>query len=224
MDRPIGPDISVEKHREAFATLGRRLNKKIKGQVEITPIRAGQAQAEWIEIPDAMPHRVLLYLHGGGYVLGSAETYRSLVVRLCQAAQARALVVDYRLAPEHRFPAALEDTVDCYRWLRKQGVDPRGRAIVGGGSGGGLAMSTCMGLQVAEAQQPAALVALSPWTDLALTSWSIFTRAETDPMYPFETLAVFARLYLNGRSPAEPMASPFYGDFRGLPQWTSMGG
>lgn len=217
IEKPIGPDVSVEKLRDQYDRFAKRVNGRLRPQPNITPVRAGRVDAEWVEVAESKASRVILYFHGGGYVLGSMETHRSLVARLCRMSDARALMVGYRRAPEHRFPGALEDAIEAYRWLLHQGLSARNVVLAGDSAGGGLAISTAMAIRDAEAPMPAAVVAFSPWTDLALTGWSVFTRADTDATYSFETLAVFARLYLNGRSPTEPLASPLYGKFRGLP-------
>lgn len=212
----LDPRISSDKMR-AQSDAGLQKYAKLKGNVKVTPIETGRTKAEWIEPANAQQHRVILYLHGGGYCTGSPETHRALVTRLCEASSARGLLVDYRLAPEHKFPAAIEDSLDAYQWLLGQGIDPKGMVIAGDSSGGGLAIATCMALRDANATQPAAIVAMSPWTDLALTGWSLLTLAKEDAYMTPAKLGLFARHYLQGKSPTQPLASPLYGDFRGLP-------
>lgn len=216
VDRRPDPLDSVTKMRAQYARVARQLSK-LDIEIEVTPVKAGRTKAEWVEPSEVQEHRVILYLHGGGYVAGSPETHRSIAARLCEASAARGLVVDYRLAPEHKFPAAVEDALDAYQWLIGQGIDPKGIAIAGDASGGGLAIATCMALRDAQAPMPAAVVAMSPWTDLAMTSWSALTLRKGDAAQSMTLLALQARHYLQSKNPTEPLASPLYGDFRGLP-------
>lgn len=216
VDKNPSPKGSVEKMRAQYARMARRFSK-LDIEIEVTPVKAGRTRAEWVTPAETQEHRVILYLHGGGYVAGSPETHRSLAARLCEASAARGLVVDYRLAPEHKFPAAVEDALDAYQWLLGQGVDPKGIAIAGDASGGGLAIATCMALRDAQAPLPAAVVAMSPWSDLAMTSWSTLTLRNEDAVQSMTSLALQARHYLQAKNPTEPLASPLYGDFRGLP-------
>jgi acetyl esterase/lipase len=174
-------------------------------------------QAEWIKPPKAESQRVILYFHGGGYCLGSRETYRPMVAQLCTGAEARGLLIDYRLAPEHPFPAALDDAVSAYRWLLGQGISPGGIVLAGDAAGGGLAIATAMALRDGGAPLPRAIVAMSPWADLAFTGLSVLTNAKRDSVLNWETLAICARHYLRKTLPTNPFASPFYGNFKGLP-------
>ncbi|TNE41287.1 MAG: alpha/beta hydrolase [Alphaproteobacteria bacterium] len=214
--RRFNPRVAADKMRAGGDKAMARFSK-VPANVKVIPIETGRTKAEWIEPPNAQQHRVILYLHGGGYCIGSPDTHRGLVARLCEQASARGLLVDYRLAPENKFPAAIEDALDAYQWLLGQGIDPKGIVIAGDSAGGGLAIATCMALRDASATQPAAIVAMSPWTDLALTGWSMLTLAKEDPFMTPEMLGLFARHYLQGKSPTQPLASPLYGDFRGLP-------
>src|ERR671924_648728 len=134
--------------------------------VTSTPVDAGGVPAEWIVPPGAVETQVVLYLHGGGYVVGSVDIYRDLISRLARAAGARALGIDYRLAPEHPFPAAVEDATAAYRWLLASGVNPAAIAIAGDSAGGGLTLATLIALRQAGDPLPAAAVWLSPWVDL----------------------------------------------------------
>jgi len=161
--------------------------------------------------------RVLLYFHGGGYQIGSPATLRRMVALLAADAQARVLSVDYRLAPEHPFPAAVDDAVAAYRWLLGGGTDPATVALAGDSSGGGLALATLVALRDAGEPMPAAAFAISPWTDLALTGESLRTRAAAEMMVRPDGMPETAALYLAGADPRHPHASPLYADLRGLP-------
>src|SRR6516164_2750883 len=160
--------------------------------------------------------RYVLYFHGGGYAIGTAKLYRDLTWRVAHAARASVLFFDYRLAPEHPFPAALEDAVTTYRWLARQ-VDPRRIAFMGDSAGGGLALATLHKLRDDGDALPGAAVAVSPWTDLALTGASLQANAAADPMLDVANLPALANGYLAGADPRNHYASPLYGDATGLP-------
>lgn len=179
------------------------------------PVDAGGVKAQWVVTPASRADRRLLYLHGGGYRVGAPVTYRHFTWRLATAAQARLLAIDYRLAPEHPFPAALEDAISAYRWLLAGAW--QGLAVVGDSAGGGLALALLLKLRDDGLPLPAAAVALSPWTDLAMTGASLTLNAEADPMLNADDLPRFATDYLAGADPRNPYASPLYGDPSGLP-------
>ncbi|HVN38350.1 MAG TPA: alpha/beta hydrolase [Myxococcota bacterium] len=173
---------------------------------------------EWIEMPGAVAGRSILYLHGGAYLLGSVNTHRSLVARIAAATKARCLAIDYRLAPEHPFPAAVEDATKAYRWLLARGQDPSRLAIVGDSAGGGLTLATLLALRDARTPRPAAAVCLSPWTDLEGTGASAMDPEIGDPMITVEGLRQSGRDYLGPHGdPRNPLAAPLHGDYRGLP-------
>jgi epsilon-lactone hydrolase len=167
--------------------------------------------------PEARDGRSMLYLHGGGHVTGTPVLYRDFIWRLAAAARAQVFIIDFRLAPEHPFPAALEDAVKAYRALVAEGTDPRQMAVVGESSGGGLALALLLKLRDEGSRLPAAAVALSPWTDLALTGPSLRLNADADAMIRSEEAPRLARYYLAGADPRTPYASPLYGDPTGLP-------
>jgi epsilon-lactone hydrolase len=173
----------------------------------------------WCRPAGANSERAILYLHGGSYVMGSAKAFRHFVGHVAARARASAFVADYRLGPEHPFPAAVEDAQAVYRGLAAQGV--RGIAIAGDSAGGGLGL-VLLSAATAEAdrtgsKRPAGMVALSPWTDLMLTGPSWDDRGVADPIFVRDQLAEFARLYLDGHDPSDPLASPLYGNLAGLP-------
>jgi len=172
---------------------------------------------EWVEGPGGSARATILYLHGGGYTVGSIRTHRALVARLAAATGARALVIDYRLAPEHPFPAAVDDAVTAYRWLVESGVAPSGIVVAGDSAGGGLTVALLVALRDAGDPLPAAAVCISPWVDLACTGDSMATRAAADPMVQRAPLLSMAEAYLAGRDARTPLASPLYADLRGLP-------
>jgi monoterpene epsilon-lactone hydrolase len=180
-------------------------------------VDAGGVPAEWIVAPGAAAGRVILYLHGGGYVIGSINTHRDLASRLSRAAQAHVLVINYRLAPEHPFPAAVDDATAAYRWLLANGTHPAGLAIAGDSAGGGLTVATLVALRDAGQPLPAVAACLSPWVDLEGIGESMTTKASVDPMVQRDGLRKMAAAYLAGQDPRTPLAAPLYADLSGLP-------
>jgi len=185
--------------------------------VRCEPVNAGGVPAEWITTPGAVAERIICYLHGGGYVLGSISTHRELASRLSRAASARVLILGYRLAPENPFPAAVDDSTAAYRWLLSIGVDPARLVIAGESAGGGLTVATFVALRDAGEPLPAAGICLSPWVDLACLGESIVTKAEIDPVADKESMLMLAKAYLGDTDPCTPLASPLYAELTGLP-------
>ena len=183
--------------------------------IEIQPVMAGDVPAEWLIPPEATPRSVILYLHGGAWTLGWTNIHRRMVAHLCRAAACRALAVDYRLAPEHPFPAALEDCLGAYRWLLKGGSLPGDMVIVGDSAGGNLTLATLMALRDAGDPLPDAAVCISPATDLEGTGESFWTKK--DPLQTPEFVLAMVRHYASGQDLRSPLLSPHYGDLRGLP-------
>jgi acetyl esterase/lipase len=181
------------------------------------PVDAGGVRAEWQRPTTDEPQRTLLHLHGGGYMLGSIATHRNLTARLALAARARCLSIDYRLAPEHPFPAAVDDALTAYRWLLDSGVPARRLVVSGDSAGGGLALGLVVAARGAGLPLPAAVVALSPLTDLEATGGS--ASSADDPLLTGgrEALLQMAQTYLQGADPRDPRASPLHADFRGFP-------
>jgi acetyl esterase/lipase len=184
---------------------------------QVSAIDAGGVTGELIATPASRPDRHVLYLHGGGYVTGSPALYRNFTWRIAAAARARVLAIDYRLAPEHPFPAALDDAFAACRWLLAGKADPRRTAVMGDSAGGGLALALLLKLRDGGHARPAAAVALSPWTDLALTGPSLVRNAKAESMLTIGDTRLFAGSYLNGADPRHPYASPLYGNPAGLP-------
>ena len=195
-----------------------KLSKYTRLPVEIQyhPVDADGVPAEWIERTESNLG-VILYLHGGAYALGSITGHREWIARLAQATRMRCLALNYRLAPEHPFPAALEDAIASYHWLLTQGVDPSHIIIAGDSAGGGLALSTLVKLRDAGGQLPAGAVCLSPWTDLALTGASIHSNAKADFILNRDSLQKYAGYYAAQHNVANPWISPLYADLTGFP-------
>ncbi|NQU64561.1 MAG: alpha/beta hydrolase [SAR324 cluster bacterium] len=185
--------------------------------VTFEPVKIGEMQAEWVIPAETENDAVILYLHGGGYCLGSIATHRSMVSFLAKTAKAKAFMIDYRLAPENPFPAAVEDAVGAYRWLLEQGVSPQRIIISGDSAGGGLTIATLVDLKQKGELLPAAAVCLSPWVDMEGIGDSITTKAEVDPIVQREGLMEMAKAYLATADPKTPLAAPMYADLKGLP-------
>lgn len=189
----------------------------LANDIQCESVDAGGVKAEWVVAPGAADDRLILYLHGGGYVMGSINTHREMVSHISRAAQARVLIIDYRLAPEHPFPAAVEDSTAVYLWLLKQGFDPAKIVVAGDSAGGGLTVATLVALRDEKIPRPAAAVCLSPWVDLEGRGESMTTKAEADPMVQREALIKIANAYLAGTDARTPLAAPLYADLQGLP-------
>jgi monoterpene epsilon-lactone hydrolase len=178
-------------------------------------------RGEWLEpahrstAPNAGP--TVLYCHGGGYYFCSPRTHRSLVFGLATRGKASIFSLEYRLAPEHRFPAALDDATAAYRQLLADGIAPESIVIAGDSAGGGLALATLVALRDAGEALPAGGLLFSPWTDLAAAGASIRTNDSADPMFCGAAIGRGAQIYLGDASPTDPHASPVYADLRGLP-------
>ncbi|MEO7908830.1 MAG: alpha/beta hydrolase [Roseiflexaceae bacterium] len=183
----------------------------------ITPTNLDGVYGEWVSAGDGDEAGMLLFLHGGGYSTGSCKTHRALAAHLARAAHTRVLLIDYRRAPEHPCPAAIEDAAHAYRWLLQQGITPQQIAIGGDSAGGGLALATLLALRDNGLQGPAAAVLLSPWLDLAQRGESMHTRAQFDPLTSRNDLHKDATLYLGDLAPEDPRASPLYADLHHLP-------
>jgi epsilon-lactone hydrolase len=167
--------------------------------------------------PGARTDRTLLYLHGGAFVIGSPEDYRSLTAELGRAAGMRCVSLDYRLAPEHPFPAAVDDGVSAYRALLESGIAPAHIGIAGDSAGGGLTLSTLVAARDAGLPMPGAGLLISPWVDLACTGYSMTSRRHEDPSLKRADLLAMAARYLEGRPASHPLASPLHAELRGLP-------
>jgi len=213
--RPRGDDLSVDELRAGLEDFAATI--PVPQGTRHAAVTAGGVPCEWVAGPGADDGAVVLYLHGGSYVLGSVATHRGLVARLSEACGATALVVGYRLAPEHPFPAALEDAIGAYRWLLARGTDPARVVVAGDSAGGGLAAATLVALRDAGEPLPAAAVLLSPWVDLEGTGASLAANADADPMIDLGGLRRAAAAYLDGVDPRTPLAAPLHADLGGLP-------
>ena len=212
-ERPQNP--TVEESRDGFERLARHVGGDTDAAVNA--VEANGVPAEMVGAHGASERAVTLYLHGGGYVIGSPKTHRELAKRLSAASGGSVLVIDYRLAPENPFPAAVEDAVSAYRWLLEQGHDPSTLSVAGDSAGGGLTVATLVSLRDRGLPLPACGVCLSPWVDMEGIGESMTSRAHADPMVQREGLVGMADVYLGGADPRSPLAAPLYADLSGLP-------
>lgn len=210
------PEPTVEQAREEFVP-GDVLHP-VPADVVITAVDAGGVPATWLDAPGATPDRVLIFLHGGGFQFGSLRSDGELAARLGRAAGMRVLFVDYRLAPEHPFPAALDDVRTAWRWLwRDRGCDPSGVAVAGDSAGGGLAISLLAAARDDGEPLPSGVVLMSPTVDLTGSGRSMRDRVAEDPVSTPQLLARLAADYLAGADPRLPAASPLFASLAGLP-------
>ncbi len=184
--------------------------------VQSSEVNAGGVAADWVSIEGSSTGRVILYLHGGAYVMGSRNTHRALAGRIARAADARVLLPEYRLAPENPFPAAVEDATACWRWLVSEGNAPAQMAIAGDSAGGGLALATLLSLKAAGDPLPACAIGLSPWLDLEGTGPSAQPGAVDDPMLSADGLRANGKDYA-AADLRNPLAAPLHGNLEGLP-------
>ncbi|HSG79117.1 MAG TPA: alpha/beta hydrolase [Acidimicrobiia bacterium] len=183
----------------------------------VEPVDAGGVPAEWVAAPGVGPRRTMLYLHGGGFTVGSPRSHRAFVSRLSSATRSRALSLEYRLAPEHPFPAAIEDAVAAYRWLLDVHASPERVVVAGDSAGGGLAISAMVAARDEGLPMPGALVVVSPWVDLTCSGASMQTHRDDDVWLDPDGATEVAGVYLGGADPADPLASPLFADHTGLP-------
>jgi epsilon-lactone hydrolase len=209
-------DLPVQVRRRRFDAAARRAIRVPRG-ICLQAVSANGVPADWLEPDHAIPGRAILYLHGGAYVIGSPTTHRGLAGQIAHVSQARLLLIDYRLAPEHPFPAALEDSLSSYHWLLEKGFTPEHIAIGGDSAGGGLTLSTALSLRDNHEELPAALFLLSPWTDLTFSGDSIRTRADRDPLLQMGGDLTMVNTFANGHPLTHPYISPLFADFHDLP-------
>ena len=190
---------------------------KTPDDVRVEPLEGAGVPGEWLVPAGARTDAAVLYLHGGGYVIGSTRSHRHVAAAIASAAGIAAMLPDYRLAPEHPYPAAVDDAVASYVWLLRRGIAPGRIVIAGDSAGGGLTVATLIAIRQRGRPMPAAGVCISPWVDLTCSAASYTTRAAADPMVTRDGVAEMARLYLAGADAKTPLASPLHGDLKGLP-------
>ena len=212
---PEAGEPDLQKERAELEELG-AMFKPPRGTKFVKELTGG-VPAEWLVPPCTDTGRVVLYLHGGSYVSGSINSHRPLASNIALACKARVLIIDYRLAPEHPYPAAVEDAMAVYKWLIDGHVDPRHLAVVGDSAGGGLTLALLISLRDRNVPLPAAGICLSPWTDLAFTGETWKSKAANDLVIYASKEQEFARMYHRETEPQSPLVSPLYADLKGLP-------
>ena len=221
---PDGPLPTLEQQR-AGAEAGMAAMGVMPDGVSVTEVEANGVPALWLEPAGAASDRAVLYLHGGGYVVLSARSHVRLAAGIAKSAGCPVLSLDYRLAPEHPHPAAVEDALAGYRWLLGRGLAAGRIAISGDSAGGGLTMATLLAARDAGLPQPAAAVPLSPWVDLEGTGESMRTKADTDLIVGLAGLSSMADAFVGSGSKRDPLAAPLHADLRGLaPLYIQVGG
>ena len=229
MDHQIAVDRVIARIRRVYAGWNRRtpieqmradwdaLFPLDAAPATVSRADAGGVDARWIDAPGVRADRALVYFHGGGFRIGSTTSHQDLMARIGAAASCRVLGVNYRLVPEHYFPAPVEDACAVYGWLGERGFSPRQLAFGGDSAGGGLVASSMLALRERGLSLPAAGVMLSALTDFEARGPSYETRAAADPIHQRPTIQGLARMYLGDADPRDPLASPLYGDLTGLP-------
>lgn len=209
------PDRPIEVRRREWEAEARL--QVLPREARFMRVMAGEVACEWMQMPRVPQDRVFLLLHGGGYNAGSPRTHRKLAANLSRAVHMRVLTPEYRLAPEHPFPAGVKDALQVYKWLLGQGIAEDNIVVGGDSAGGGLALSMLLALREAGAKLPRAAILLAPWTDLTCSSPSYRALRKFDPIITPENLREAGRWYAGERDPADPMLSPLFADLGGLP-------
>ncbi len=193
------------------------LQAELPTNIAIEAVTANGVACEWVIGSRADRNKVLLWVHGGGFTSGSTITHRELASHLSEATGLAVLLVNYRLAPEHPFPAAIADVTSVYQWLTQQNWKSAAIVVGGDSAGANLAVAGLVSLRASEQPMPAAAVLTSPWLDLTISGETITTNADIDPLTTRESLAAAAQLYAGGKDTADPLMSPLFADLPGLP-------
>ena len=207
----IGNDLEMA--RQGLDNLG----TPIAEDIEVKKLKINDIDCQFITPPKVNINKVILYLHGGGYFCGSLISHGGLASEMARASNCCALQIQYRKAPEHKFPAPIDDSCNAYLWLLAQGFKPENIVLAGDSAGGGLVIATMLALKDRKIPQPAGGVCLSPWVDMAATGESHITRKDADPIVKMDTVHLVINLYMNGVDIKTPLASPIHGNLMGLP-------
>ncbi len=207
--------LSMQERREGMEAMQAAL--PMPDDIETTAVDIGGIPGRWVVAPGARDDAFVIYYHGGGYVMGSLDTHQELMGRISRVCQAKVLGVDYRLAPEHVYPAAVEDGVSSYEWLLAQGADASRVMLAGDSAGGGLTMATLLSIRDKGGILPVGAMMFSPWTDLTASGESATSRADADPMVTLPALLEMAEIYYASADASDPLVSPVFADLRGLP-------
>jgi monoterpene epsilon-lactone hydrolase len=208
--------MTIAQNRARSAQVARFKPRILQG-IQIEKIGIEGLPAGWISPPGADQNRTILHLHGGGYVAGGIDSHQMMCTLMAQTLKTKVVLPEYRLAPEHPFPAALEDALTVFRWLIAQGHQPGNIIVSGDSAGGGLALALVLSLRDAGEPLPAAVVCMSPWTDLTMKGQSYITNAKAEMVLQKETLREWAAFYSGKENPENPLVSPAYAEWHGFP-------
>lgn len=214
-ERGLPDGLSLDERRARMEDIGTRF--PAPQRASINPVKIAERPAEWVFDPDTDDGRVMLYVHGGGYVQGSLASHRNLVFEIARSMKGKVLNLDYRLAPEHPFPAAVEDTVNAWAELLEMGIDPKKASFGGDSAGGGLVIAALVSARDKGLPMPSCACCISPWTDLVGTGRTMDTKASEDPMVNRAALEFFSDFYAEKEDKTHPLISPLFADLAGLP-------
>lgn len=215
MNPVLKPGASLAMMRTGLDVMGQ--TSESLTEVRTKAVDVDGVECYWLDTNNSEQAPIILYFHGGGYVMGSALSHRALIERLTLASGGKLLAVNYRLAPEHPFPAAPDDALCAYRWLLEQGYPAEDIAIVGDSAGGGLALATLVAIRDVGLALPRSATLISPWVDMEASGESMLSKAATDPMVQQAMLHQLAPMYLNGADSRTPLAAPLYAELHDLP-------
>jgi monoterpene epsilon-lactone hydrolase len=214
-ERGLPDGLSLDERRARMEDIGTRF--PAPQRASINPVKIAERPAEWVCDPDTDNGRVMLYVHGGGYVQGSLASHRNLVFEIARSMKGKVLNLDYRLAPEHPFPAAVEDTVNAWAELLEIGIDPKKASFGGDSAGGGLVIAALVSARDKGLPMPSCACCISPWTDLVGSGRTMDTKALEDPMVNRAALKFFSDFYADKEDKSHPLISPLFANLAGLP-------
>jgi len=214
-ERGLPDGLSLDERRARMEDIGTRF--PAPQSASINPVKIAERPAEWVCDPDTDDGRVMLYVHGGGYVQGSLASHRNLVFEIARSMKGKVLNLDYRLAPEHPFPAAVEDTVNAWAELLEIGIDPKKASFGGDSAGGGLVIAALVSARDKGLPMPSCACCISPWTDLVGSGRTMDTKALEDPMVNRAALEFFSDFYADKEDKSHPLISPLFANLAGLP-------
>jgi acetyl esterase/lipase len=214
-ERGLPDGLSLDERRARMEDIGTRF--PAPQSASINPVKIAERPAEWVCDPDTDDGRVMLYVHGGGYVQGSLASHRNLVFEIARSMKGKVLNLDYRLAPEHPFPAAVEDTVNAWAELLEMGIDPKKASFGGDSAGGGLVIAALVSARDKGLPMPSCACCISPWTDLVGSGRTMDTKALEDPMVNRAALEFFSDFYADKEDKSHPLISPLFANLAGLP-------
>ena len=200
-----------------FVEKSARLSGKIPKGMQAEQVDINGVKAEWLMTDASSKKKVMLYVHGGGYVSGSIQSHRVLCIPLAKRTGLRILTPEYRLAPEHPFPAALEDVLSVYCWLVEKGFESKNIFLAGDSAGGGLSLAAVLSLREKGDPLPAGVICISPWADLSLSGNTYRTNAKRDPMLRIDMMNEWSLAYADKSKHREPLVSPVYADYQDFP-------